>query len=102
MSSKNGIAKGAEEVNNTPGKNRRSLRASTPGSSSSSVYHTPDSKFSASVRSTPSKKKANGATMVISAEDREMWQAKARRKKEAAAVLRSVLAERRKQRVSKT
>ena len=92
VSNKSGIRNGADSLNGTPKRAQKPLTASTPGSSRSSVYHTPDSKFGASVRSTPGRKGVNGnGMMMIATEDREMWQAKARRKKEAAAVLRTVI-----------
>ena len=86
--------------NGTPSK---SVTASTPKSGKSSVYHTPESKFGGSTRSTPSRKTtAAGAAAMISTEDREKWQLKARRKKEMASLLVDVLAERRKARSTQT
>lgn len=78
--------------NGTPNP-RRSTRNGTPGSSGS-VYHTPGSKFGGSTRSPASRSGANGSLPVISIEDKEKWQAKARRKKEVAALLKDVLEER--------
>jgi len=65
-------------------------RPATPGSGASSVFYTPESQGSRSARATPSK----GSQMVVSAEDREKWQAKARRRKEVANMLKDVLGER--------
>ncbi|RMZ80890.1 hypothetical protein DV737_g2735, partial [Chaetothyriales sp. CBS 132003] len=98
-----GLGSAAGSVNGTPKAHSRSLAAAiTPGSGRSSVYHTPDSKLNGSrVRSAPpGRHDANVAGIVMAAEDRAMWQAKARRKKEAAAVLSAVLADRRKQAAS--
>ena len=68
----------------------------TPKSGRSSVYHTPDSKFGTSMRSTPVRRTtAAGAAAMISPEDREKWQVKARRMKGVASILVDVLAERR-------
>lgn len=69
----------------------------TPASGKSSVYHTPNSKFGGSVRSTSgTRPTSNIGAMVVSDEDKERWQMKARRKKEMASILVDVLAERRK------
>lgn len=59
----------------------------TPGSGVSSVYLTPESKGARSVRSTPSRNQQ----LVVSVEDREKWQAKARRRKNIATTLKAVL-----------
>lgn len=59
----------------------------TPGSGASSVYLTPESKGARSVRGTPSRNQQ----IVVSTEDREKWQAKARRRKHVAASLKAVL-----------
>ena len=61
----------------------------TPGSGASSVFYTPDSKGSRSARATPAKSEQ----MMVSTEDREKWQVKARRRKEVATILRDVLRE---------
>jgi len=78
--------------NGTP-KQRQSMRPNTPGSTSS-IYHTPGSKFAGSTRSTPGRLGVNGGRPVISTDDKEKWQAKARRKKEVANMLKAVLEQR--------
>ncbi|RMZ86805.1 hypothetical protein DV736_g5974, partial [Chaetothyriales sp. CBS 134916] len=95
-----GLGSGPGSLNGTPKTHSRSLVAITPGSGRSSVYHTPASKLNGSVRSMPGRQDPNVAAIAITAEDRVTLQAKARRKKEAAAVLRAVLADRRKQAAS--
>jgi len=64
--------------------------AATPGSGASSVFYTPESQGSRSARATPAK----GEQMVVSVEDREKWQARARRRREVANMLKGVLGER--------
>lgn len=72
------------------------LRRSVGGSSPSSIYHTPDSKFSSSIRSNKSfRTSQNGGLALISAEDKDRWQAQARRRQDAADVLKSVLEQKR-------
>jgi nucleoporin NUP159 len=104
-----GISNGDGDSNTTPHRNgnRRSVNVSTPTSAAGSVYHTPDSKFGGSTRSKRSfRSSINGggaaSGMVVSAEDKERWQAQARRKKEAAEVLKSVLEGKRAREKAKT
>ncbi|RMZ83066.1 hypothetical protein DV738_g1330, partial [Chaetothyriales sp. CBS 135597] len=104
VGTKSGLRSGNVSLNGTPRTHARSLVAITPGSGRGSVYHTPDSKLNSSVRSTtattitsPKRQDPNAAGLAIAEEDKVKWQNKARREKEAAAVLRAVLAERRKQ-----
>lgn len=86
----------------TPQRLRRSVNGTTPGSAGS-VYQTPGSTFSSSVRSNKGfRASQSGGSVVISTEDRERWQAQARRKKETAALLKSVLNDRRKQNAIRT
>jgi len=94
-----GSRQGSLEPNGTPRPNRRSLRVGTPASLAASVYHTPDSKFGGSTRSTPGSRatKNGNHQILVSVEDGERWQAKARRKKEVAAILKDVLEGRRRQ-----
>ncbi|KAI1623616.1 hypothetical protein EDD37DRAFT_681841, partial [Exophiala viscosa] len=78
------------------------LRRSVGGSSPSSIYHTPDSKFGGSTRSNKSFRiSQNGGLALISAEDKERWQAQAHRRKEAADVLKSVLEQKRRKTAAK-
>ncbi|RMD43979.1 hypothetical protein DV735_g1149, partial [Chaetothyriales sp. CBS 134920] len=101
VGSKSGLRSGTASLSGTPRTHARSLVAITPGSGRSSVYHTPDSKLGSGVRSTASRRHDPHVTgLVIAEEDKVMWQTKARRGKEAAAVLRAVLAERRKRAAS--
>ncbi|EXJ89592.1 hypothetical protein A1O3_02659 [Capronia epimyces CBS 606.96] len=80
----------------TPHRLRNSLNGATPGSTRS-IYHTPDSKFSSSTRSKTSfRASQSGGLGLLSTEDKERWRAQARRRKEAASVLRDVLEDKRK------
>jgi len=89
------------ESPSTPRRIRTPQSPVTPGSDDGSVYHTPDSKLASSTRSTPStNRRAFGSSInrdmvAISNEDKERWQAKARKRKEVASALKGVLEERR-------
>ncbi|KAJ4517197.1 hypothetical protein HRR83_004888 [Exophiala dermatitidis] len=85
----------------TPQRSANSTNGATPGSTRS-IYHTPDSKFGSSTRSRASLRVSqNGGLALLSAEDKERWQAQARRRKEAASVLKDVLREKRKKGANK-
>ncbi|KIW45335.1 uncharacterized protein PV06_03733 [Exophiala oligosperma] len=86
----------------TPVHVRRSVNgASTPGSTGS-IYHTPGSAFSSSARSTRNfRTSQSGGLSLISTEDKERWKAQARRRKEAASMLKTVLEEKRKRSATK-
>ena len=97
----NGERVNGDNVVSTPQKLRRSANGATPRSAGS-VYQTPESKFSSSVRSTRGfRASQSGGSVVISSEDRERWQAQARRKQETAALVKSVLEAKRKQNATK-
>lgn len=93
----NGERTNGANADSTPQQSRRSAYGATPGSTGS-IYQTPDSKFASSVRSNKGfRTSQNGSLVTIAAEDRERWQAQARRKKETATLLKSILNDRRKQ-----
>ncbi|KAH0841112.1 hypothetical protein AYO21_06603 [Fonsecaea monophora] len=80
----------------TPPHSRQMGSVATP-KSAGSVYHTPDSKFSSSTRSARGfRTSQNGGLNMISVEDKQRWQAKARRRKDAAIMLKEVLGEKQK------
>ncbi|KIW90392.1 uncharacterized protein Z519_09037 [Cladophialophora bantiana CBS 173.52] len=80
----------------TPPRTRQSMNVATPGSAGS-IYHTPDSKFGSSTRSVRGfRTSQNGGLAMISVEDKQRWQAKARRRKEVASMLKEVLEEKQK------
>ncbi|KIW35436.1 uncharacterized protein PV07_02133 [Cladophialophora immunda] len=82
-------------VPSTP-RSRQINTAATPGSAGS-VYHTPDSKFTNSTRSARGfRTSQTGGLIMISAEDKQRWQAKARRRKDVANMLKEVLEEKQK------
>ncbi|KAK5958899.1 hypothetical protein OHC33_000743 [Knufia fluminis] len=72
----------------TPERRISRRNPATPGSGASSIFYTPDSKGSRSGRATPKNQQP-----VVPVEDSEKWQAKARRRKEVANVLKDVLRE---------
>ncbi|OAP59505.1 hypothetical protein AYL99_06803 [Fonsecaea erecta] len=78
-------------IPSTPPRIRQTSGAATPGSAGS-VYHTPDSKFGGSTRQARGfRTSQNGGLTMISAEDKQRWQAKARRRKDVANLLKEVL-----------
>ncbi|KIX96990.1 uncharacterized protein Z520_07104 [Fonsecaea multimorphosa CBS 102226] len=80
----------------TPPLGRQTRSPTTPGSAGS-VYHTPDSKFGSSTRPARGfRTSQNGGLTMISAEDKQRWQAKARRRKDVANMLKEVLEEKQK------
>lgn len=92
----NGNASNGQAAMATPHRFRNSMNGVTPGSAGS-VYHTPDSKFGSSTRSkTNFRVSQTGGLGLLSSEDKERWQAQARRRREAANVLKEVLEEKRK------
>ncbi|KIV80821.1 hypothetical protein PV11_08297 [Exophiala sideris] len=95
-------AHGNGDAANNPVTTPLRLRRSVGGSSPSSIYHTPDSKFGSSTRSNRSfRASQNGGLALISAEDKERWQAQAHRRKEAADVLKGVLEQKRRKTAAK-
>jgi nucleoporin NUP159 len=68
------------------------VRIGTPNSAGS-VYLTPDSKLGGSTRSTPFRSQGRASAPNLPAEDVERFQIRAQRKKEVAALLKSVLLE---------
>ena len=80
----------------TPPRNRPSTTDGTPGSAGS-IYHTPNSNLGSSTRSLKGLRTSqNGGLSMISAQDKQQWQAKSRRHREVASMLKDVLGERRK------
>ena len=79
----------AIEAPSTPERRVSRRGPQTPGSGASSVFYTPESRGSRSVRGTPCK----DSGPVISVEDRQKWQAKAKRRKDVANALKNVLKE---------
>lgn len=74
----------------TPKRSRLSVNGGTPGSSGS-IYHTPDSKFGSARSTRTLRMSQNGGLVMVSAEDKERWQEQARRRKEAAGMLKAML-----------
>lgn len=83
----------------TPEKQVVEIGVSTPKSAASSVYHTPESSRSrassvhSSARSSSRHSRQQQQTLVVSAEDKQRWTAKVKRKKAIAEALRDVLRE---------
>jgi nucleoporin NUP159 len=84
----------------TPPNKTRSVNGTTPGSAGS-VYHTPDSKFGSGTRSSRGfRTSQSGGMPVMLAEDKQRWQAKAKRRKAVASMLKEVLEGKQKKAIS--